>query len=69
MEMEPDIGDGAGVIWQYLHEHGETTLGRLRQGTKLSDQLLLMGVGWLAREGKVSIVQQGRTVKLSLRES
>jgi hypothetical protein len=69
VEMETDIGDGAGAIWQYLHEHGETTLGRLRQRTKLSDQLLLMGVGWLAREGKVSIVQQGRTVKLSLRES
>jgi Winged helix-turn-helix domain (DUF2582) len=66
--MEAAVGDGAGMIWQYLREHGQTTLGRLRQGTKLSDQLLLMSVGWLAREGKVSIVQQGRTVKLSLRE-
>ena len=69
VEMEPDIGDGAGAIWRYLHEHGQTTLGRLRQGTRLSDQLLLMGVGWLAREGKVSVVQQGRTLNLSLRES
>ena len=67
-EMEGEIGDAAGMIWQYLNEHGQTTLGELRQGTKLSDQLLLMGVGWLAREGKVSIVQQGRTVKVSLRE-
>jgi hypothetical protein len=66
--MEAAIGDGAGMIWQYLSEHGQTTLGRLRQGTKLSDQILLMGVGWLAREGKVSVVRQGRTVKLSLRE-
>ncbi len=66
--MEREIGDGAGMIWQYLHERGAATLGRLRQGTKLSDQILLMGVSWLAREGKVSIVQQGRTVKLSLRE-
>jgi hypothetical protein len=66
--MEREIGDGAGMIWQYLHEHGPATLGRLRQGTKLSDQVLFMGVGWLAREGKVSIVQQGRTMKLSLRE-
>jgi hypothetical protein len=56
------------MIWQYLHEHGPATLGRLRQGTRLSDQVLLLGVGWLAREGKVSIVQQGRTMKLSLRE-
>ena len=38
------------MIWQDLNEHGQTILGRLRQGTKLSDQLLLMGVGWLARE-------------------
>jgi hypothetical protein len=43
--MEGEIGDAAGMIWQYLNEHGQTTLDRLRQGTKLSDQLLLMGVG------------------------
>jgi hypothetical protein len=66
--MEGEIGDAAGMIWQYLNEHGQTTLGKLRQGAKTSDQLLLMGVGWLAREGKISIVQQGRTVKISLRE-
>jgi hypothetical protein len=66
--MEATIGDAAGMIWEYLNEHGQTSLGRLRQGTKLSDQFLLMGVGWLAREGKVSIVRQGRTVKVSLRE-
>jgi hypothetical protein len=50
--MDVEIGDGAGMIWQYLHEHGPTTLGRPRQGTKLSDQLLLMGVGWLARRAR-----------------
>ena len=66
--MEAEIGGAAGMIWQYLNEHGQTTLGKLRQGTKVSDQLLLMSVGWLAREGKISIVQQGRTAKVSLRE-
>jgi hypothetical protein len=59
VELEGEIGDAAGMIWQYLNEHGQTILDRLRQGTKLSDQLLLMGVGWLGREGKVSIVQAG----------
>ena len=34
--MEGEIGDAAGMIWQYLNEHGQTTLGKLRQGTKLS---------------------------------
>jgi len=66
--MEVEIGVAAGTIWQYLDEHGVTTLSKLRQGTKLSDQLLLLGVGWLAREGKLRLVQQGRTMKVDLSE-
>jgi winged helix-turn-helix protein DUF2582 len=45
--MEAEIGYPAGAIWQYLDEHGVTTLSKLRQGTKLPDQLLLL-VGPLA---------------------
>ncbi len=56
------------LIWQYLDEHGVTTLSKLRQGTKLPDQLLLLGVGWLAREGKLRLVREGRTVRVDLRE-
>jgi hypothetical protein len=66
--MEAEIGDAAGAIWQYLDEHGVTTLSKLRQGTKLSDQLLLLGVGWLAREGKLRLVREGRTVRVDLRD-
>jgi len=66
--MQAEIGDAAGTIWQYLHEHGETTLSKLRRETKLSDQLLLMGVGWLAREEKLSFAQNGKAIKLGLRK-
>ena len=66
--MEAEIGDAAGVIWQYLDEHGVTTLSKLRQGTKLTDPLLLLGVGWLARERKLRLVREGRTVRVDLRE-
>jgi hypothetical protein len=65
--MEAEIGDAAGAIWQYLDEHGVTTLSKFRQGTKLPDQLLLLGVGWLAREGKLRLVREGRTVRVDLR--
>jgi hypothetical protein len=64
--MEAEIGDAAGTIWRYLDDHGQMTLSKLRQGTKLSDQLLLMGIGWLAREGKLRLVREGRTVKVDL---
>jgi hypothetical protein len=48
--MDAEIGDAAGSIWRYLDDHGEMTLSKLRQGTKLSDPLLLMGIGWLAAD-------------------
>jgi hypothetical protein len=66
--MEAEIGAAAGTIWQYLDIHGETTLSRLKQGAKLPEQIVLMGVGWLAREGKLRLVKEGRTVKVDLRE-
>lgn len=66
--MQIEIGDAAGVIWQFLDQHGETALNGLKQGTKLSDQTLLMGLGWLAREGKLALVRQGRTLRIGLRE-
>ena len=28
--MEAEIGDAAGAIWQYLDEHGVTTLSKLK---------------------------------------
>ncbi len=66
--MEREIGGAAGAIWQFLDQHGEKTLNRLKQGTKLSNQMLLMALGWLAREGKLTLVRQGRTLRIGLRE-
>src|SRR2546428_10414438 len=66
--MEAEIGDAAGAIWQYLDEHGVTTLSKLRQGTKLPDQLLLLGIGWLAREGKLRLGRGGRNLRGNPRE-
>ncbi len=65
--MEAEIGKAAGISWQYLDQHGETTLSKLKQGTKLSEQILLMALGWLAREGKLNFVQDRRSLKLSLK--
>lgn len=67
MEMEVEIGNASGIIWQYLAEHSEATLSKLKQATKLSDQLFLMGLGWLAREGKLNFVEDKRGLKVSLK--
>jgi hypothetical protein len=66
--MEAEIGDAAGTIWQYLDKHGETTVSSLRQRVKLPEQIVLMAIGWLAREGKLNFVREGSIVKVDLRE-
>jgi hypothetical protein len=35
---------------------------------KLPNELFLMAVGWLTREGKLSFVKEGRVVKLRLKK-
>jgi hypothetical protein len=64
--MDTTIGDAAGQIWTYLHAHGAQSERHLRRGTRLSERLLYMGIGWLAREGKLVFVQDGRVLKLQL---
>jgi len=66
--MQKQIGDAAGIIWKYLDQHTESTLSELKQATKLSEQLVLMGLGWLAREEKLDVVQDKKGLKVSLRE-
>jgi hypothetical protein len=65
--MEKRIGDAAGIVWRYLDQHSEASLSELKKETKLSDQLLLMGLGWLAREDKLNVVQDKKGLKVSLR--
>ena len=66
--MQAAIDSAAGTIRRYLDEHGEITLSMLKQGTKLSDQLLFAGIGWLAREEKLNFTAEGRSVRVCLRE-
>ncbi len=66
--MGDQIGAAAGATWRQLHEHGELTLAKLKQRTKVPDQLLLLGLGWLAREGKVRFVRVKQTLRVSLKE-
>lgn len=54
-----EIGIVAGDIWHFLDEHGETKLSKLIDGIKQPKQIVLMSLGWLAREGHVKIEANG----------
>ena len=65
--MDTEIGEAAGRIWRYLAQHEMATLHQLKRGTTLPERLLLMGVGWLAREEKLRFEQDRRVFKLALK--
>jgi len=64
--MITEIGFAAGDIWNYLDKHGESTLKEILQGIRKPRDLALMSLGWLAREGHVTIDQAGRTYRIRL---
>ena len=65
--MITEIGITAGDIWHYLDKHGSATLNELHKGIKKPKELLLMSLGWLAREGHVSLGDEktGYTARLT----
>lgn len=55
------IGLIAGKIWQTLDAEGPLSLGKLVKKVGVPRDSVMQGLGWLAREGKIRIVEQGRS--------
>ena len=53
--MVDGIGLAAGEIWGVLAAHGETDLSSLVAQSPHSHDEVLLGIGWLAREGKIKL--------------
>lgn len=61
------IGQVAGEIWSALSENGGMTIASLKKLVAGPGDLVVAGLGWLAREGKLEFATNGRTLKVSLR--
>lgn len=62
-----EIGTDAGVIWTLLAEHqGELTIREIADKTDFNEGFLLMAIGWLARENKVSFFEKNKAVFVQL---
>lgn len=60
------IGEAAGQIWNYLNENGESTLAKMKKELDLKANFAEMGLGWLAREGKVQMSKKGTSTNVKL---
>ena len=65
--MITEIGIVAGEIWHYLEPRGEVAFGDLVAGIQRPEEIALMSLGWLAREGHVIVRQQGEELRVVLR--
>ncbi|MBN2120060.1 MAG: winged helix-turn-helix domain-containing protein [Candidatus Omnitrophica bacterium] len=67
--MITQIGIVAGEIWHYLDKHGEVMLSDVLSNLSREKDLVLMSVGWLAREGYVVLEKKDSDFKVFLRKT
>lgn len=56
-----EIGQTAGMVWQALSKNGPMSMTRLVKDVGAPRDLVMQAVGWLAREDKVAIEDEGRS--------
>jgi hypothetical protein len=65
--MQETIGQSAGQVWYLLANATEPVkITDIPKKTKLTAQLAYMGLGWLAREGKLIYHNSGASTSVSL---
>jgi hypothetical protein len=66
LEYVAYIGETAGVVWRVLSENGPMSLTKLVKAVDEPRDTVMQALGWLARENKVCIEDEGRTRMVSL---
>ncbi len=65
--MNEKVGTVAGQIWTALNENGALNNKDLKKVAKLkTDKELYLGLGWLLREDKVSVSEEGKDIVVAL---
>ncbi|MBN1353522.1 MAG: winged helix-turn-helix domain-containing protein [Candidatus Omnitrophica bacterium] len=66
--MITEIGIVAGEIWHYLDNNGTNNLDVIAKQIDKPKDLVLMSIGWLAREGHVVLDGEQPNYRVSLRK-
>lgn len=67
MRTNKEIGMNAGIIWKYLDSkiNKRCSYEELKHSTGLSDNDLNQAIGWLAREEKLFVEDDGKRLSLA----
>ena len=66
--MITEIGIAAGEIWRLLDEKEEQDFSKLIKKLSGGEELALMALGWLCREGHIVFIQSEGTTYVKLRD-
>ncbi len=66
--MIEKIGSVAGAVWTALSENDAMNAKDLKKACKIkTDKDLYLAMGWLLREDKLNVVEEGKEITLSLK--
>lgn len=65
-EMQEQIIESAGQIYNYLAEKGEVTINKMSKDLDLDENFISMGLGWLSREDKLAYTRKPKSVSVKL---
>jgi hypothetical protein len=61
------VGEKAGLVWKILNESGPLSMAKVVKAVGGPRDVVMQALGWLAREDKIWIEEDGRTRVVSLR--
>ena len=61
------IGETAGMVWKVLADSGALSMAKLVKAVGEPRDAVMLALGWLAREDKILIEDDGRSRTVSLR--
>lgn len=67
--LKIEIGKTAGEMWKFLGKNGKTPLPIISQEMKLKPDITTMAIGWLARENKINVQREGKSVSAALNDT
>ncbi len=67
MDIKHQVGETAGKVWQVLEGQGPQTLAQLKKKLNGGGEILNFAIGWLAREDKVEITPEKKSLRIQLK--
>ena len=61
------IGETAGLVWGALAQQGPLSMAKLVKLVGKPRDMVMQALGWLAREDKIQITDEGRSRVIALR--